>query len=86
MAAAYRSENPTLPIAEVRHCARIALLYMLFSFYGATTAEYDLPDEAEADLQRYWSERQRGIRRLVENLVDLEDALAAETGHPRGIS
>lgn len=76
MTAAYRSENPTLPVAEMRHCARIALLYMLFSFYGATTAEYDLPNEAEADLRRYWSERQTSIRRLIEGLADLEDALA----------
>ncbi|MCX4529292.1 phosphotransferase [Streptomyces sp. NBC_01551] len=86
MAAAYRSENPTLPVAEVHNCARIALLYMLFSFYGATTAEYDLPDEADADLQRYWSERQRSIRLLIENLADLENALAAGTGRPRGTS
>ncbi|MFE7835411.1 phosphotransferase enzyme family protein, partial [Streptomyces sp. NPDC057474] len=43
MARAYRSEHPSLPMREVRACARIALLYMLFSFYGATTAEYDLP-------------------------------------------
>lgn len=76
MAAAYRSENPTLPVAEIRYCARIALLYMLFSFYGATTAEYDLPNEAEADLRRYWLERQTSIRRLIEGLADLEDALA----------
>ncbi|MFG3000935.1 phosphotransferase enzyme family protein [Streptomyces sp. NPDC048340] len=85
MAAAYRSENPTLPVAEVHNCARIALLYMLFSFYGATTAEYDLPQEAEVDLQRYWSERQRSIRRLIENLTDLEDALAAGPACPGGI-
>jgi homoserine kinase type II len=38
MARAYRSEHPSIPIQEVRACARIALLYMLFSFYGATTA------------------------------------------------
>ena len=72
---AYRSEHPSLPMSEVRACARIALLYMLFSFYGATTAEYDLPGEAEADLQRHWRERQIAIRRLLSDLEGLEDEL-----------
>ncbi|KOG29527.1 phosphotransferase [Streptomyces viridochromogenes] len=75
MARAYRSENPSIPMREVRACARIALLYMLFSFYGATTAEYDLPQEAEADLQRHWRERQIAIGRLLSDLEGLEDEL-----------
>jgi homoserine kinase type II len=75
MVRAYRSEHPSLPIQEVRACARIALLYMLFSFYGATTAEYDLPQEAEADLKRHWRERQVAIRRLLSDLEGLEDEL-----------
>ncbi|UXX94209.1 phosphotransferase [Streptomyces sp. AD2-2] len=73
MVKAYRTEHPSLPIQEVRACARIALLYMLFSFYGATTAEYDLPKEAETDLKRHWRERQIAIRRLLSELEDLED-------------
>ena len=77
MARAYLSEHPSLPMREVRACARIALLYMLFSFYGATTAEYDLPREAEADLRRYWRERQITIRRLFGDLEGLEDELTA---------
>lgn len=77
MVRAYRSEHPSLPMREVRACARIALLYMLFSFYGATTAEYDLPQEAEADLKRHWSERQIAIRRLLGDLEGLEDELTA---------
>lgn len=75
MVKAYRSEHPSLPMREVRACARIALLYMLFSFYGATTAEYDLPREAEADLQRHWDQRQIAIRRLLDDLEGLEDEL-----------
>jgi homoserine kinase type II len=75
MVKAYSSEHPSLPAQDVRVCARIALLYMLFSFYGATTAEYDLPQEAEADLQRHWSERQIAIRRLLSELEGLEDEL-----------
>ncbi|MGW0886489.1 phosphotransferase [Streptomyces sp. NPDC002671] len=42
MARTYRSEHPGLPMREVRACARIALLYMLFSCYGATTAQIGL--------------------------------------------
>lgn len=76
MIEAYRAENPDLPLADVRASARIALLYMLFSVYGATTAEYGLPTEAEVDLQRYWAERQVTIRRLLHSLDDLETALS----------
>jgi homoserine kinase type II len=85
MTKAYRSEHPTLPMQEVRACARIALLYMLFSFYGATTAEYDLPREAEADLQRHWRERQIATGRLLSDLEGLEDELTSLGGaeeHP----
>ena len=76
MVSAYHAENPSLPLVEVRACARIALLYMLFSFYGATTAEYDLPPEAEADLKQHWNERQTSIRRMLNSLSDLDDAFA----------
>ncbi|GHE11346.1 phosphotransferase enzyme family protein [Streptomyces alanosinicus] len=84
MVSAYRSENPTLPLADVLACARIALLYMLFSFYGATTSEYNLPQEAEADLQRHWRERQITIRILLDHLDEVDDAfsgIAASGGH-----
>lgn len=74
---AYCTENPDLPLADVRACARIALLYLLFSLYGATTAEYQLPAEAEADLRRYWAERQITIRRLGGSFGDLESALSS---------
>jgi len=77
MVRAYCSEHPSLPIQEVRACARIALLYMLFSFYGATTTEYNLPREAETDLKRHWRERQIAIRRLLSDLADLEDELTS---------
>ncbi|SOE32524.1 phosphotransferase enzyme family protein [Streptomyces sp. OK228] len=77
MVGAYRSEHPSLPASDVRACARIALLYMLFSFYGATTAEYGLPGDAEGDLKRHWFERQIAIRCLLSDLEGLEDALTA---------
>ncbi|MFI6808236.1 phosphotransferase enzyme family protein [Streptomyces luteogriseus] len=77
MVGAYHAENPSLPLEEVRACARIALLYMVFSFYGATTAEYGLPPEAEADLKRHWNERQTAIRRLLNSLSDLDDGFAS---------
>ncbi|MFI1163262.1 phosphotransferase enzyme family protein [Streptomyces sp. NPDC020801] len=80
MIQAYRSENPTLPLADVVACVRVALLYMLFSFFGAVTSEYGLPAEAEADLQRHWHERQTSIRRLLDRFEDLEDVLRSSTG------
>ncbi|MGY4969563.1 phosphotransferase enzyme family protein [Streptomyces nigrescens] len=73
---AYLVENPRLPYADVRACARATLLYLLFSLYGATTSEYGLPAPAEADLRRYWVERQVTIRRLLDELEDIEAALA----------
>ncbi|MGW3031255.1 phosphotransferase enzyme family protein [Streptomyces sp. NPDC001178] len=76
MVSAYIAENPSLPPAEVRACARIALLYMLFSFYGATTAEYGLPPAAEADLKQHWRERQTTIRLLLGHLDELDDAFS----------
>ncbi|WP_327356346.1 phosphotransferase enzyme family protein [Streptomyces sp. NBC_01304] len=82
MVSAYRSENPTLPLNDVLACGRIALLYMLFSFYGSTTAEYDLPYEAEVDLKRHWRERQASIGRLLDSLDDLEDTLRTSAPLP----
>ncbi|EST27424.1 phosphotransferase enzyme family protein [Streptomyces roseochromogenus] len=76
MVGAYHAENPSLPVGEAQACVRIALLYMLFSFYGATTAEYGLPPAAEADLKQHWRERQTTIRLLLNHLDELEDALA----------
>lgn len=82
MVSAYRSENPTLPLADVLACVRIALLYMLFSLYGATTGEYNLPHEAEADLKRHWQDRQTTIRRLLDNFDELEDTLKTSAYRP----
>ncbi|MFF4509162.1 phosphotransferase enzyme family protein [Streptomyces sp. NPDC001401] len=84
MVSAYRSENPTLPLADVLACFRIALLYLLFSFYGATTGEYDLPQEAAADLKRHWQDRQTTIRRLLTNFDYLEDVLNTSVPRPGG--
>lgn len=76
MVRAYLAENPSLPLEEVRACARIALLYMLFSFYGATTSEYGLPAAAETDLKQHWRERQTTIRLLLNHLDELDDTFS----------
>ncbi|MFD3667164.1 phosphotransferase enzyme family protein [Streptomyces sp. NPDC058672] len=76
MIESYRVENPHLPLTDIRASARIALLYMLFSLHGATTDEYGLPAATEADLRRYWAERQVAICRLLDELDDLEAVLA----------
>ncbi|MEV3857652.1 phosphotransferase [Streptomyces sp. NPDC050095] len=81
---AYRAENPYLAGREVRACARIVLLYLLMSLYGATTREYQLPAAAAEDLCRYWDERQVTIRRMIAQLDEIEDALGAtERGRRR---
>ncbi|MER5364425.1 hypothetical protein [Streptomyces sp. NPDC002722] len=71
----YRAENPGLPLTDVRASARIALLYMLFSLYGATTSEYGLPTAAAVYLQQHWAERQVTIHRLLSGLDEVESAL-----------
>lgn len=85
MLAAYREENPALPLADLRACIRIALLDLLFGLHGATTAEHELSAVAKADSQLHWSQRQTTIRRLLDHLDDLDDAFAAlgpGTGRP----
>ncbi|MFF8611973.1 hypothetical protein [Streptomyces sp. NPDC015350] len=71
----YRAKNPGLPLTDVRASARIALLYMLFGFYGATTSEYGLPTAAAVDLQQHWAEHQVTIHRLLSGLDEVESAL-----------
>ncbi|MFE9407342.1 phosphotransferase enzyme family protein [Streptomyces sp. NPDC006704] len=76
MVATYRSEHPHLPRADIVACGRIALLYLLFSFYGAVPAEEHLAHrELEDDLARHWEERQTSIRRIIDNLDELEASL-----------
>ncbi|MFJ4689593.1 phosphotransferase [Streptomyces sp. NPDC088789] len=82
MVSAYRSENPALPLADVLACFRIALLYLLFSFSGATTGEYGLPQEAAVELKRHWQDRQTTIRRLLDNFDNLEDVLNTSVPRP----
>ena len=68
-----RSTPP--PAQEVRACARIALLYMLFSLTAPpppSTACRAMQSRSE----RHWTERQIAIRRLFDELDDLEAALA----------
>jgi homoserine kinase type II len=82
---AYHLTNPTLPLSDLRACARIALLDLLFDFDGAPDGGYGHSAQAQAVQQRHWSERQTAIRRLLEHLDDLDDALAdlgADTGGP----
>ncbi|WP_246204130.1 phosphotransferase enzyme family protein [Streptomyces tailanensis] len=79
MVSAYLAEDPSLPLADVRACARIALLDMLFSFHGAIPAEPGVRTEAEADLKQTWSEQQTTIRRLLNGLPALDEALAGLT-------
>lgn len=82
---AYHLANPALPLPDLRACARIALLDLLFDFDSAPTAAYNQCELEQAIQQREWSERQTTIRRLLEHLDDLDDALdefGAETGGP----
>nr|WP_206441107.1 phosphotransferase [Streptomyces boncukensis] len=74
---AYRAENPGLPLADLRACARIALLDLLFSFDGATTGGHRRFVRTDADARQRWAECQITIRRLLASLDDLESALVA---------
>jgi homoserine kinase type II len=77
--AAYRSENPDLPVDQVVACARMALLQAMQSFFGVRE-HYERPDPVhQADLDGYWHRRWQMTRRLLDSLTDIEDALWTST-------
>ncbi|MCZ4100753.1 phosphotransferase enzyme family protein [Streptomyces sp. H39-C1] len=73
---AYRDENPGIPAADLIATARVALLYFLFSTFGAVTDDLDVPADVRAGLGAYWNDKNATVSRLLVGLDAMEYALA----------
>lgn len=76
MIGAYRAENPHIPAADLIATARIALLYFLFSTFGAVTDDLDVPPHVHRGLLEYWNDKNATVNQLLAGLDDMEYALA----------
>lgn len=74
MIGAYRQEHPGIPAEELLATARVALMYRMFSTYGATNDER-LPPETAAAVGRYWDDKHVTVQRLHQHLDDIEEQL-----------
>ncbi len=72
---AYLDTNPHLPAADVRACARVALLQLATSLYGIEE-HYLTPALLQDDLDQFWFLRHQAATRLLDHLDELETALA----------
>ncbi|MGY3677452.1 phosphotransferase enzyme family protein [Streptomyces sp. TE33382] len=80
---AYLETNPHLPAADVRACARVALLQLVTSLYGVKQ-HYCEPGLLQDDLDGFWLLRHAAAQRLLEHLEEVEAALGeAATQHGR---
>ena len=79
---AYLDANPRLPAADVRSCARVALLQLAGSLYGVKE-HYLKPGLHQDDLDRFWVLRHQAATRLLHHLDEVETALATAAGSSR---
>ncbi|MFG2934153.1 phosphotransferase enzyme family protein [Streptomyces achromogenes] len=78
---AYLETNPHVPAADVTACARVALIQLLTSLYGVKQ-HYLKPGLIQDDLDQFWALRHGAATRLLDNLADVESALA-QAAHDR---
>lgn len=76
LVAAYLEQNPSLPVSDVRACARVALTQLVTSLYGVKQ-HYLKPGLLQDNLDAFWALRHQAAGRLLDHLGDIEDALAA---------
>ncbi|MFJ4679119.1 phosphotransferase enzyme family protein [Kitasatospora sp. NPDC088783] len=74
---AYLEANPHLPAADVRACARAALLQLVTSLYGVKQ-HYVRPGLLQGDLDAFWLLRHEAAQRLLNGLEEVEAALEKE--------
>jgi homoserine kinase type II len=72
---AYRQENPGVRPAELTATARVALLYRMFSTFGAVSHDPLAPPEAASLLANYWDDKHETIARLQQHLAEVEELL-----------
>ncbi|MFD4577420.1 phosphotransferase enzyme family protein [Streptomyces sp. NPDC058417] len=73
--AAYQKANPAARDADIRACARVALLQLLGSLYGVKQ-HYLKPGLFQDDLDAFWLLRHRTVASLLDHLSDTDQLLA----------
>jgi len=81
MITAYQDANPGVPAADIRACARVALLQLLGSLYGVRQ-HYLKPGLFQDDLDEFWLLRHRAAGILLSHLADTDALLHALTATP----
>ncbi|EFG03870.1 phosphotransferase enzyme family protein [Streptomyces clavuligerus] len=76
---AYRRANPHHTAADTTGCARIALIQLTTSLYGVKD-HYLKPGLLQDDLDAFWLLRHEAATRLLDQLPDVEQALAEAAG------
>lgn len=79
LVAAYADANPAVPAADIRACARVALLQLLSSLYGVKQ-RYLRPGLIQDDLDRFWLQRHAAAAVLLDRLPETDDLLAGLAG------
>lgn len=75
LVAAYTDANPAVPAADIRACARVALLQLLSSLYGVRQ-HYLKPGLIQDDLDRFWLQRHAAAAVLLDRLAETDDLLS----------
>jgi hypothetical protein len=78
---AYRQANLGVAAADIRACARVALLQLLGSLYGVKQ-HYLKPCLFQDDLDEFWLRRHRAAGILLSSLADTDALLHSLTAAP----
>lgn len=78
---AYQQANPGVAAADIRSCARVALLQLLGSLYGVKQ-HYLKPGLFQDDLDEFWFLRHRAAGILLDSLADTDVLLQGLTVAP----
>jgi Ser/Thr protein kinase RdoA (MazF antagonist) len=79
LVAAYLDSNPAVCAADVRACARVALLQLVTSLYGVKQ-HYLKPGLIQDDIDRFWLQRHAAVAILLDCLAEADDLLADLAG------
>ena len=79
LVAAYLEANPVVAAADIRACARVALLQLLTSLYGVKQ-HYLKPGLIQDDIDTFWLQRHAAVAILLDRLAETDDLLADLAG------
>jgi homoserine kinase type II len=79
LVAAYLDANPAVPAADIRACARVALLQLLKSLYGVKQ-HYLRPGLIQDDIDTFWLQRHAAVTILLNRLAEADDLLGDLAG------